>query len=110
MDRRNLLLFVIGGLLLALGLAFFVSPLASRSPDGLNRVAIDKGLADAEQQPATGGGPLAGYDVKGIEDEKLGTGLSGVIGVVMTFGIAMILFGALRAYRARRTPEKTEGT
>ena len=38
MERRNLLLFVIGGLIVTLGLAFFVSPLASSSPDGLEKV------------------------------------------------------------------------
>ena len=38
-DRKNLVLFLVGGLLVTLGLAFFVSPLASSSPDGLEKVA-----------------------------------------------------------------------
>lgn len=105
MDRKNLLLFVIGGLIVALGLAFFVSPYASKAPDGLNRVAIDKGFASA--QPSPGDAPLAGYGVKGVEDQKLSKGLAGVIGVVVTFGIAMILFGFLRTMRARRGPQAT---
>ena len=110
MDRRNLLLFVIGGLIVALGLAFFVSPYASSSPDGLERVSIDKGFADTAKAHALGDGPLADYGVKGVENEKLSTGLSGVIGVVVTFGVAMILFGALRVYRARRRPAPAGGT
>ena len=110
MDRRNLLLFVIGGLIVALGLAFFVSPYASSSPDGLERVSIDKGFADTAKAHALGDGPLADYGVKGVENEKLSTGLSGVIGVVVTFGVALILFGALRVYRARRRPAPAGGT
>jgi hypothetical protein len=102
MDRKSLLLFVIGGLIVALGLAFFVSPYASSSPDGLNKVAIDKGFADTEKEHALGDAPLAGYGVQGVEDQKLSKGLAGVIGVVVTFGIAMILFGLLRTARARR--------
>lgn len=110
MDRRNLLLFVIGGLIVALGLAFLVSPYASSLPDGLEKVSIDKGFADTAKAHALGGGPLADYGVKGVENEKLSTGLSGVIGVVITFGVAMILFGALRVYRARRKPAPAGGT
>jgi hypothetical protein len=107
MDRRNMRLFVIGGLLIALGLAFFVSPFASSSPDGLNKVAIDKGFSSTEKEHALDGSPLAGYGVKGVDDDRVSTGLAGVIGVVITFGIAMILFGAMRAVRARRTPQPT---
>lgn len=103
MDRKNLVLFVVGGLIVVLGLAFFVSPLASSSPDGLERVAIDEGFADTADEHAAADGPLADYGVKGVEDEGLSTGLAGVIGVAVTFGLGMILFGLLRAVRARRT-------
>lgn len=103
MDRKNLVLFVVGGLIVVLGLAFFVSPLASSSPDGLERVAIDQGFADTADGHAAADGPLADYGVKGVEDEGLSTGLAGVIGVAVTFGLGMILFGLLRAVRARRT-------
>jgi hypothetical protein len=101
-DRKNLLLFVVGGLVVTLGLAFFVSPLASGSPDGLERVAIDQGFADTAEEHAVGDGPLADYGVKGVEEEGLSTGLAGVIGVAVTFGVGMILFGLLRTLRARR--------
>ena len=69
MDRKNLVLFVVGGLIVTLGLAFFVSPLASSSPDGLNKVAIDKGFSGTEKDHTLADGPLAGYGVKGVEDE-----------------------------------------
>ncbi|HSD48277.1 MAG TPA: PDGLE domain-containing protein, partial [Actinomycetota bacterium] len=92
MDRKNLTLFVVGGLIVALGLAFFVSPLASSSPDGLNKVAIDKGFSDTQKGHALDDGPLAGYAFKGVDDERVSTGIAGVIGVVVTFGLAMVLF------------------
>jgi hypothetical protein len=103
MDRKNVTLFLVGGLIVALGLAFFVSPLASSSPDGLERVSIDQGFADTARDHTLADGPLADYGVKGVQDERLSTGLSGVIGVVVTFGAGMILFGLLRTVRARRT-------
>jgi hypothetical protein len=109
-DRKNLMLFVVGGLIVALGLAFFVSPLASGSPDGLNRVAIDEGFADAEEEHALADSPLAGYAVDGVDDEGLSTGLAGIIGVAITFGLGMIVFGALRAMRARRSGPQAAGT
>ncbi|HEX9123877.1 MAG TPA: PDGLE domain-containing protein [Actinomycetota bacterium] len=109
MDRKNVLLFLIGGLVVAAGLAFFVSPLASGSPDGLNRVAIDKGIDSTEQPHAVGDGPLAGYEVKGVGGRGLSKGLSGVIGVGITFGSGMILFGFLRLSRARREAREGSG-
>jgi hypothetical protein len=108
-DRRNVTLFVVGGLIVALGLAFFVGPLASSSPDGLSRVAIDQGFADTETEHAMADGPLAGYEVRGVEDEGLSTGLAGVVGVAITFGVGMILFGALRASRSRRESARGAG-
>jgi sulfite exporter TauE/SafE len=101
MDRRNVLLFVAGGLLVVLGLAFFASPFASKAPDGLQRVAIDQKIGPSSS-PSPHGAPLAGYGVKGVQDERVSRGLAGVIGVVVTFGLAMILFAFLRSSRMRR--------
>jgi cobalt/nickel transport system permease protein/cobalt/nickel transport protein len=98
-DRRNVLLFIVGGLIVALGLAFFVSPFASSSPDGLNKVAAEEGFSDAEGEHATAEGPLAGYGVEGVDDDSLSTSLAGIIGVAITFGVAMILFGLIRSRR-----------
>jgi hypothetical protein len=101
-DRKNLVLFVVGGLLVTLGLAFFVSPLASSSPDGLEKVSIDQGFAGAAEDHTFDEGPLAEYGVEGVEDEGLSTGLSGLIGVVITFGAAMIVFGLIRVQADRK--------
>jgi PDGLE domain len=98
----NLRLFLLGGLLVAVGLALFVSGFASSSPDGLSKVAEDKGFAaDARRHPVENG-PLAGYGIKGVANERLSTGLSGLIGVLVTFGVGILLFAAVRALRAGR--------
>ncbi|HEY7477105.1 MAG TPA: PDGLE domain-containing protein [Actinomycetota bacterium] len=99
--RKSLWLLIGGGLIVALGLAFFVSPFASSSPDGLNKVAIDQGFDGQEQESATADSPLAGYGVEGVDDESLSTGLAGIIGVAITFGIGMIIFGLLVRFRSK---------
>ena len=97
--RANLRLFLLGGLLVTVALALVVSGFASSSPDGLEKVASDQGFATtAKDQPAAGG-PLADYQVTGVDDRRLGTGLSGVIGVLLTFGLGLVLFALLRAWR-----------
>lgn len=111
MDKKNLILFIVGGLIVALGLAFFVSPHASGSPDGLNKVAIDQGFDTTQKGHALDDSPLAGYAVEGV-DGGISTGLAGIIGVAITFGVGMILFASLRAYRHRHptTPAQSAGT
>jgi hypothetical protein len=110
LDRKNLALFIVGGLIVALGLAFFVSPYASSSPDGLEKVSVDKGFSDTAKDHTLADSPVAGYAVKGVDDEKLSTQLAGIIGVVITFGFGMILFGGLRTIRARRPSPRTSVT
>ncbi len=89
-------LFVAGGLLVALLLAFFVSPWASSSPDGLEKVSADEGIdAGVEPHPLEDG-PLADYAVEGVDDPRISTGLAGVIGVVVTFGLGLGLFALVR--------------
>ncbi|MBA3764737.1 MAG: PDGLE domain-containing protein [Actinobacteria bacterium] len=80
--------FIAAGITVAAVLAFFVSPSASSQPDGLNRVAIDKGFDTAEEPHALEDLPTAGYGIRGIDDERLSTGLAGLLGVTVTFAIA----------------------
>ena len=89
------------GLLLALLLAGVVSLWASASPDGLNRVAGDLGFADAEQASAAQDGPLAGYEVSGVESRWSG-GLAGVIGCLVVLACTSALV-RLRSRSAPRT-------
>jgi putative Mn2+ efflux pump MntP len=96
----NLRLFIAGGLLVAIGLAMLVSGFASSAPDGLNKVAEDQGIAASARQHLFENGPLAGYAVKGVNGDRLSTGISGLIGVLVTFGIGLALFALLRATRS----------
>ena len=89
------------GLVLALVLAFFVSPFASSQPDGLNKVAVDNGFADHQQSNAAAGGPLAGYSTHGVTNQRVSKGLAGVIGVVVTFALGSAIFFGMKAWRRR---------
>lgn len=93
-------LFIMGGLLLTIALALFVSPFAGTSPDGLNKVAIDQGFDDTARDHALEKSPLAGYGVRGVENPLVSKALSGLIGVLATFGIGLLLFGVLRSARS----------
>jgi hypothetical protein len=92
-------LFVALALSLAIGLAFFLSPYASSSPDGLNRVAGDKGFdGRARIHSIQEDSPIPGYAFPGIADEKLAKGLAGFIG---TLGVFTLGYGV--AVTVRRT-------
>jgi hypothetical protein len=95
----NLRLFVIAGLLVAIGLALIVSGFASSSPDGLERVAEDKGFLETAKDHRFADSPVADYAVKGVDNERLSTGLAGLTGVLITFGVGLALFALLRAMR-----------
>jgi len=99
--KDNIKIFIFSGLLVATGLALLVSPSASSSPDGLNRVAIDKGFDEQQEAHALDESPLAGYAVNGVDGKRVSKGLSGLIGVLITFGVGSALFGALRSFRGR---------
>jgi hypothetical protein len=98
--RSNLRLFLVSGLLVAIGLAMLVSGFASSAPDGLNKVAEDHGFAANAKEHLFENGPLAGYAVKGVGNDRLGTAIAGLIGVLVTFGIGLGLFALLRAMRS----------
>jgi cobalt/nickel transport system permease protein len=91
---------VVGGLALAVLLAAAVSPFASSEPDGLERVAIDRGFEDTATEHAAADSPLADYSVSGV-DGRVSTGLAGIIGVVATFAVAS---GGLLLLRRLRRP------
>ena len=102
MPRTRLAVFVGLGLLVALALAFFVSPQASSKPDGLNKVAVDEGFDDRQQVHRMEDSPLAGYGVEGVDDDRLSTGLAGIAGVAVTFAIGGGMFLALRQVQRQR--------
>ena len=99
--RLSRRLFIAGGVLVALGLAAGLSPFASSSPDGLIKVAEDHGFIDHAKDHALGGSPVAGYEVTGVEDHRVSKALSGLIGVLVTFGAGLMLARGLHARRSR---------
>ncbi|TDU77766.1 energy-coupling factor ABC transporter permease [Streptomyces sp. KS 21] len=91
----------ITGLVTALVLAGFVSFYASASPDGLEKVAADKGIDQNVKEHAAAGSPLADYGVKDVDDARLSGGLAGVIGVGATVAVGTGIFWTVRRRRAQ---------
>jgi hypothetical protein len=95
--RTSARLFVIFALALSVGLATAVSPFASGSPDGLERVAgdqafLDQGRLHAVQEDA----PIPDYAFPGIADERLATGVAGFAGTLVVFAIGLGVAALLR--------------
>jgi cobalt/nickel transport protein len=84
--------FVIAGLGIALLIAIFLSPLASKNPDGLDRVSKDLKFdsKELEQKPAQ---KLPFYHIfdeyalRGVPS-AIATPLAGLVGTLATFGLA----------------------
>lgn len=90
----------LAGLVIALAMAF-LSPLASDSPDGLERVAEDKGFIERAEDPPFQ--VIADYLFPGVENEDAATILAGIAGTVVVFGVGLALaYGITSLRRARR--------
>ncbi|MFD0154246.1 energy-coupling factor ABC transporter permease [Streptomyces sp. NPDC127132] len=96
----------IGGVVTALVLAGFVSFYASASPDGLEKVAADKGIDAKVEEHAAAGSPLADYGVKDVDNARLSGGLAGAIGVGVTLAVGTGAFWVVRG-RRRTSQEAT---
>jgi hypothetical protein len=101
MSRRvSMRLFVALALALAIGLAFFLSPYASSSPDGLERVAGNKGFLErGKVHRIQEDSPVPDYAFPGIDDPRLATGVAGFVGTLAVFAVG---FGAASALRRRQ--------
>ena len=84
------------GLLIALGLALF-APLASPWPDGLKRVAEDKGFIEAALEPALE--IIPDYVFPGLGNEALATIAAGLVGTLILFGVGYGLGALLKERR-----------
>lgn len=110
--------FLLAGLVFALLLAGLISNFASGSPDGLD--AVSRQGCEYSGERVTGGdciarsgqehevgGPLADYRIAGIDNPYLSTGVSGVAGVLLVFGIGTGLFRVVRRRSAQnREPDR----
>ena len=99
--RLSLLAFVGLGLVVAAALVIVVAPRASSSPDGLERVAAEKGIDSEVREHTLGASPFADYGVEGVDDAGLGTVVAGLLGVASTF---VICIAAVWVIRRRRNP------
>ncbi|MFC3572862.1 energy-coupling factor ABC transporter permease [Streptomyces yaanensis] len=89
----------ITGLVTSLVLAGFVSFYASANPDGLEKIAHDKGIDKKTEQHAAADSPLAHYGVKDVKNARLSGGLAGVVGVGVTVVAGSTVFWAVRRRR-----------
>lgn len=101
MDKRTRI-FLLAGLAVTVAIAAVVSGFASGEPDGLERVAIDQEFDETASDHALDGSPLADYAVEGIDDERVSTGVAGVIGVAVTLAATVGLLYGVRFLQRRR--------
>jgi hypothetical protein len=99
-SRPSLRTVLLVGLAMALLVAGILSSYASSAPDGLERVAADTGLEQVAAGHPADASPLAGYEVRGVDNPRLSGGLAGVVGTLTVLMLAGGLFVALR----RRPP------
>jgi hypothetical protein len=83
---RNVWAFVIVVLVVAVALAAFLGPFASKAPDGLDRVAQDQGFS---AKAAATKAPLADYSVPFGGDKRVSTGIAGALGTLIVFGLGL---------------------
>jgi hypothetical protein len=92
---------IAGGLGIALFITLF-SPFASSSPDGLERVAQDKGFAGVADSPPYR--LISDYVFPWVGNEDVATVLSGIVGVLIVaavvFAIALLLARGSGAQRS----------
>jgi hypothetical protein len=90
-------IFTILALAVAIGLATAISPFASSQPDGLERVAQDKGFVeDGRLAAVQEDSPIPDYAFPGVGNERLATGLAGFTGTLLVFALGYGLAAAAR--------------
>ena len=105
MSRVSSRIFAVVALALALALATAVSPFASSSPDGLERVAGDKEFLDQGRLHAVQeDSPLPGYAFPGIENERVATGVAGFLGTLGVFAAGYAVALGLRRRHGSAPP------
>lgn len=108
MMRAGLLSFIGPALMVALGLAVLLSPLAAEAPDGLERTLEDLGVRDDAEPGGAGAVSLMpDYVVPGIRNEFVGTALAGLAGTLVAF-VAGIVAAKLIARRASRAKKQED--
>lgn len=92
MAKKSVRGVLIGLFVTAIVVAGVLSYYASSSPDGLEKVAADKGLNAKERTHSVQDSPLAGYSVRGVGSDRASVGIAGIIGVIAVGGIGAGVF------------------
>lgn len=90
---------IIAGSLIAAGVALFMSPFASSSPDGLERVAEDKGFIEATEGKGVLKSPIPDYVFPGVKNERVATAAAGLVGTGITLAVALGIGAVLKKNR-----------
>ena len=108
--RGRLWGWLLGALAVAMALAVFVSPFASSSPDGLEKIAADKGFEQAAaEEPTWDLSPIPDYAFPGIDDPRVAVAVAGAVGTVALFVLVLLAgraIGGRRAGASKPTPGK----
>ncbi len=89
------------GLAVALAVGALLSLAASSSPDGLERVAEDKGFLESAVEMPAAALAAARLPVPGHRRRRLATGLAGFLGTLVLFALGCGVGWALRLGRRR---------
>lgn len=97
------------GLMIALIIVVMLAPLASGSPDGLERVAEDLSFLDKAEVETLISSPIPDYVLPGLQNETLAGRIAGIIGTLLTFLAMYILIKLIRVNRKEnKYPKLTE--
>jgi hypothetical protein len=105
-SKRNWGIVIAVGVGIALFLTLF-SPFASSHPDGLERVAEDKSFLEEAKGPSFE--IIPDYTFPGVENERLATVLSGIIGVLLVAGIGLGVGYGMKMLARSRAETPSDG-
>jgi cobalt/nickel transport system permease protein len=84
---------IVGGIAVALAVAVFLAPFASKEPDGLDFVGEKLGFLSESSPPALIPAPFPDYELwlPGLKHVKLATAAAGSVGTLVVFGVALAM-------------------
>lgn len=87
---------ILFGLMVAMVLALILSPFASPWPDGLEKIAGDKGFLEKGEIEPVLASPIPDYAWPALKNEKIATSLAGVFGTLIIFGLGYGMAALIR--------------